>query len=134
MAYQGQVPQSGNFVKLDDISGQFNNSTSVFNTTISGQSYTVSNAYATHVFANGLALNPGIDYYFNGSTIVFAVSPSSSLVGKFFIMVYGDVLNTGVPSNNSITNAMVVPGTLQYGTLAATPNATILANSLIFGA
>jgi len=134
MAYQGAVPQSGNFVKLDDISSQFNSSNTVFNTLVSGVSYTVSNPYATHAVANGSVLNPGVDYSFNGSTIVFAVAPSSSLLGKFFVMVYGDVLNTGVPSNNSITNSMVVQGTLQYSTFATTTKASLLANSLLFGA
>jgi len=49
MSYLGQTPQVGNFVKLDDISSQFNGSLSSFNTTVSGKSYTVSNPYATIV-------------------------------------------------------------------------------------
>jgi len=134
MSYLGQTPQVGNFVKLDDISSQFNGSLSSFNTTVSGKSYTVSNPYATIVVANGAILNPGVDYYFSGTTIVFATAPSSSLLGHFFVMVYGDVLNTGIPSNNTLTNSMFVPGTVQYGTLATTTKATLLANSLIFGA
>jgi len=48
--------------------------------------------------------------------------------------VLGDVLSVGVPSNNTVTNAMMVPGTIQYATLASTTRATLLANSLLFGA
>ena len=49
-------------------------------------------------------------------------------------MVYGDVLNTGIPSDGVITNQKLASGTIQYDRLAATTQATILANSLLFGA
>lgn len=134
MAYLGQVPQMGNFVKLDDISTQFNSSLSTFNTTVSGTAYTVSNPFATQVVALGAILNPGVDYYFNNATIVFATAPTNAWLGKFFIMVYGDMLNTGTPSDGVITNQKLAAGTIQYDRLAATTQATILANSLLFGA
>ena len=134
MAYLGQTPQVGNFVKLDDISPQFNSILSTFNTTVSGQPYTVGNPFATICVAAGNVLNPGVDYYFNNATIVFSSAPTSAWLGQFFVIAYGDVLNTGVPSDNSITNAKLVAGTIQYGSLAPTTKATILANSLIFGA
>lgn len=134
MAYLGQLPQIGNFVKLDDISTQFNSSLSTFNTTVSGVAYTVSNPFATQAVGNGAVLNPGVDYYFNGPTIVFATAPTSAWLGKFFVMVYGDVLNTGTPSDGAITNAKLASGTIQYDRLAGTTQATILANSLLFGA
>jgi hypothetical protein len=134
MSYLGQVPQAGNFVKLDDISAQFNSSLSTFNTTVSGVSYTVSNPNATMAVALGAVLNPGVDYYFNGPTIVFATAPTSAWLGKFFVMVYGDVLNTGIPSDGAITNQKLATGTIQYSALASTTKATILSNSLLFGA
>ena len=134
MAYLGQVPQMGNFVKLDDISTQFNGVLNTFATKVSGVAYSVSNPFATQAAGNGAVYNPGVDYYFNGATIVFATPPSGTLVGKFFIMVYGDVLNTGVPSDGTITNSKLTAGTIQYDRLAATTQATLLANSLLFGA
>ena len=134
MAYLGQVPQMGNFVKLDDISTQFNSSLSTFNTTVSGTAYTVSNPFATQVVALGAILNPGVDYYFNNASIVFVTAPTNAWLGKFFIMVYGDMLNTGTPSDGVITNQKLAAGTIQYDRLAATTRATILANSLLFGA
>jgi hypothetical protein len=51
MAYLGRTPVAGNFVKLDNISTLFNSNTSTFNTTVSGQAYTVTNPYATIVVA-----------------------------------------------------------------------------------
>ena len=134
MAYLGNRPQNGNFVKIDDISSQFNGSTQTFNVTVSGTPYVPSNPYATVVGLGGSVQNPGVDYNFNGSTISFTVAPSAANNGKFFCIVLGDVLSVGVPSNNTVTNAMMVPGTIQYATLASTTRATLLANSLLFGA
>ena len=134
MAYIGRAPQVGNFVKLDDISSQFNSSLSTFNTRVSGTAYTVGNPFATVVVANGAVLNPGQDYNFNNATIVFAIAPSSTLLGKFFVMVYGDVLNTGVPSDGAITNAKLAAGTIEYSALSTANKAVLLSNSLIFGA
>jgi len=134
MSYLGRSPQAGNYVKLDDISTQFNGSLSTFNTTVSGVAYTVSNPYATLVGANGTFLQPGVDYNFNQSTITFATAPTSAWLSKFWVVVLGDVLNVGIPSNNTITNSMMVPGTLQYTSLATSTKATLIANSLIFGA
>jgi len=134
MAYLGRQPVIGNFVKLDDISSQFNSSLSTFNTLASGQAYTVSNPYATIVGGDGNIYNPGIDYYFNSTTIVFATAPAASLNGKFFCMVFGDTLNSGIPSDGTITNSKLATGTIQYSALASTTKSTLLAFSLIFGA
>jgi hypothetical protein len=133
MAYIGQQPQVGNFVKLDDISSQFNSSLSTFNTTVSGLAYTVTNTFASIVVADGNVLNPKVDYNFNNNTIVFATAPTSAWLGKFFIMALGDVLNTGVPSDGVITNAKLAAGTVEYSALSTANKATILSNSLIFG-
>jgi len=133
MAYIGQVPQIGNFVKLDDISGQFNANLSTFNTTVSGVAYTVNNAFASLVVANGNVLNPKVDYNFNNATIVFASAPTSAWLGKFFVIAYGEVLNSGIPSDGVITNAKLAVGTVEYSAFSTANKATILSNSLIFG-
>ena len=134
MAYIGNQPSVGNFVKLDDISTQFDGNLSTFNTTVSGQAYTVSNPYATLCVLGGQLKNPGIDYYFNNATIVFATAPLSVYLGNTFVMAFGDVLTSGEPSDNTITNAKLVDGTVQYDKFASTTKATLLANSLLFGA
>ena len=133
MAYIGQVPQIGNFVKLDDISSQFNANLSTFNTTVSGVAYTVNNAVASLVVADGIVLNPKVDYNFNNATIVFASAPTSAWLGKFFVIAYGEVLNSGIPSDGVITNAKLAVGTVEYSAFSTSNKATILSNSLIFG-
>jgi hypothetical protein len=134
MAYLGNQPQVGNFVKLDDISTSFNGNLSTFNTTVGGQAYTVSNPYATLCVLGGQLKNPGVDYYFQNATIVFATAPLSVYLGNTFIMAFGDILTSGEPSDNTITNAKLVDGTVQYDKFATTTKATLLANSLLFGA
>lgn len=134
MAYIGQTPQLGNFVKLDDISTSFNGSLSTFNTTVSGTSYTVSNPYATIAVASGNVLIPGVDYYFNNATIVFNTAPTSAWLNNWHVIVFGDVLDSGIPSDGTITNAKVTNGTLQYDKFSAVLKARLLANSIIFGA
>jgi hypothetical protein len=134
MAYLGRNPAVGNFVKLDDISTQFNGVLSTFNTTVSGVAYAVSNPYATIFVGGGNVKQPGIDYNFNSTTIVFSSAPPSAWLGTSWTIVFGDVLASGLPSDGTITNAKLAEGTIQYSKLSATAKATILSNSLLFGA
>jgi len=134
MAYLGKSPVAGNFVKLDDISTQFDGNTSVFNTLVSGTAYTVSNPFATLVVAGGNVLEPEVDYNFNNDTITFSTAPTSAWLNNFHVIAYGDVLDTGIPSDGTITNAKVTNGTLSYSKFSAVLKARLLANSIIFGA
>ena len=133
MAYLGRNPAVGNFVKLDDISTSFNGVLSTFNTTVSGVAYTVSNPFATIFVGGGNVKQPGIDYNFNGTTIVFNSAPPSAWLGSTWCMVFGDVLASGLPSDGTITNAKLANGTIAYNKLASTTQSTILANALLFG-
>jgi hypothetical protein len=134
MAYLGRTPVAGNFVKLDNISSSFNGNLSTFNTTVSGDAYTVSNALATLVVADGNVLQPQVDYNFQNATIVFSSAPTSAWLNKFFVIVYGDILDTGIPSDSTIVNAKLQDNTLQYNKFSAVLKARLLANSIIFGA
>ena len=133
MAYIGQTPQVGNFVKLDDISHLFDGNISTFNTEVSSISFTVGNPYATLVVAGGEPLEPEVDYNFNNDTIVFNTAPTSAWLNNFWVMVYGDVMDSGIPSDNTITNDKLTNKTLQYDKFSATLKARILADSIIFG-
>ena len=134
MAYIGRAPQAGNFVKLDDISGLFDGNVSVFNTEVSGSAYTVSNPYATIVVGGGNVLEPEVDYNFNNDTITFNTAPTSAWLNNFHVIVYGDILDTGIPSDGTITNSKLTNGTLSYTKFSAVLKARLLANSIIFGA
>jgi hypothetical protein len=134
MAYIGQTPQVGNFVKIDDISSQFDGTTNQFTTEVSDIPYTISNKYASLVVANGNVLQPEVDYNFQNATITFATAPTSAWLNKFWIIAYGDVLDTGIPSDGTVSNDKITNGTLQYAKLSAVLKARLLANSIIFGA
>ncbi len=134
MAYLGRTPQVGNFVKLDNISTSFDGNISTFNTTVSGEAFTVSNPYATICSGGGNLLQPGVDYNFNNATIVFPTAPTSAWLNNFWVIVLGDVLDTGSPSDNTVSNEKLVDGTIQYTKFSSETKATLLANSLLFGA
>jgi hypothetical protein len=133
MSYIGQAPQIGNFVKLDDISAGFNGTNATFNTQVGGVAYTVSNPYATLVVGGGNVKQPKIDYNFSGTTVVFGNPPPSAWIGNFWVIVYGDVLNTGTVSDGTITNAKLA-GNISYDKFSTAAKASILSNSLLFGA
>lgn len=133
MAYIGQSPAIGNFVKLDDISDQFNSSLSTFATEVSGQPYTITNPYASIVVAGGQVLEPEVDYNFNNATIVFSTAPTSAWLNDFHIIALGEVLNSGIPSDNTINNSKITNSTLQYEKFSAVLKARLLADNIIFG-
>jgi hypothetical protein len=96
--------------------------------------YTISNKYASLVVANGNVLQPEVDYNFQNATITFATAPTSAWLNKFWIIAYGDVLDTGIPSDGTISNDKITNGTVQYAKFSAVLKARLLANSIIFGA
>jgi hypothetical protein len=103
MAYIGKQPAIGNFVKLDAIS------------VVNGQaSYTMQNGGANFteysnvnqflVSLNGILQSPTDSFTVSGSTITFA---SNLITGDVidFIIVLGNSLDVGVPSDNTVSLA-----------------------------
>ena len=132
MAYLGQQPSLGNFRKIDNIASSFDGSTVAFPLQVSGAYVTPTTVFALMVAINGLVKNPGVDFSVNGSTITFTTAPTFGQT--FTAILYGDVLNTGTPSDGTVTNAKVAQGTLNYDRLSGDATSRILANSIIFGA
>ena len=54
MAYIGRQQTSGTFLKLDDLSSQFNSSTTTFNLTIGGEAFFAGNPYSLLVSLGGV--------------------------------------------------------------------------------
>ena len=101
MAYIGVKPTIGNFQICDAISvvnGQAAYTMQVGSVNVSPQS-------ANHMIVslNGVIQKPGSSYTVSGNTITFA---SNLVTGDVinFILVLGDVLNIGTPSDNTVTN------------------------------
>ena len=58
MAYIGRQQSSGSFIKLDDISSQFNNTKTVFNLTIGNEAFFPGNPYTLLVSLGGVIQEP----------------------------------------------------------------------------
>jgi len=108
MAYIGKSPIIGNFVKLDAI------------TAVNGQAaYTMQNGGANFtdyetvnqflVSLNGTIQAPTDSFTVSGSTLTFASNLSTGDVIDF-IMVFGNSLSAGTPTDATVTTAKIVDG------------------------
>tara|TARA_R100000426_G_scaffold24857_1_gene21185 strand:+ start:880 stop:1965 length:1086 start_codon:yes stop_codon:yes gene_type:complete len=104
MAYIGKSPQVGNFVKLDAIT---TSSTNTYNLLNGGVAFTPESANHMIVSLNGVIQAPNTAFSVSGSTITFLPSSGtlSSADSIDFIMVLGNVLDIGTPSDSTVTNA-----------------------------
>ena len=104
MAYIGKQPTVGNFVKLDAIT---TSATATYNLLNGGVAYSPQSANHCLVSLNGVIQEPTSasnvgGFTISGSTIVFT-SALTSLDVIDFILVLGDVLNIGTPSDGTVT-------------------------------
>jgi hypothetical protein len=104
MAYIGKEPQVGNYVKLDAIT---TSSTNTYNLTKDSVAFVPESALHMLVSLNGVIQSPLSSFSVSGSTITFL--PSSGTLSSSdtidFILVLGNVLDIGTPSDSTVTNA-----------------------------
>ena len=119
MAYIGKQPVVGNFVKLDAIT---TSATATYNLLNGGVAYFPQTANNCIVSLNGVIQSPTSAYTISGSTIVFdsALTSSDSID---FILVLGDVLSIGTPSDATVTNAKLALTAGSVGTPTISPAA-----------
>ena len=108
MAYIGKQPVVGNFVKLDAI---VTSATTTFNLLNGGVAYSPQSANNCIVSLNGIIQEPTSSgnvggYTISGSTIVFT-SALTTLDVIDFILVLGDTLSIGTPSDGTVSFAKV---------------------------
>jgi len=103
MAYIGKQPVVGNFVKLDAI---VTSATATYNLLNGGDAYFPQTANNCIVSLNGVIQSPTSAYTISGSTIVFD-SALTALDTIDFILVLGDVLSIGTPSDGTVSFAKV---------------------------
>jgi len=128
MPYVGKTPVVGNFVKLDAI---VTSATATYNLLNGGVAYFPQTANNCIVSLNGVIQSPTSAYTISGSTIVFD-SALTSADSIDFILVLGDVLSIGTPSDGTVTNAKIAASTIDLttkvtGTLPYTNGGTGLA-------
>ena len=103
MAYIGKQPTVGNFVKLDAIT---TSATATYNLLNGGVAYSPQSANNCIVSLNGIIQEPTSSgnvggYTISGSTIVFT-SALTALDVIDFILVLGDTLSIGTPSDGTV--------------------------------
>jgi hypothetical protein len=116
MAYIGKTPTVGNFQVCDAIS-VVNNQAAY---TMQVGSVNVLPETANHMIVslNGTIQKPNSSFTVSGSTITFSSNLATGDVIDF-IQILGDVLDLGVPSDNTVTTAKVVDGAITSAKLAS---------------
>ena len=85
MAYIGRQQTSSTFLKLDDISSQFDDSTTTFNLTLGGEAFFAGNPYSLLVSLGGVIQEPISSFTIVENQINFASAPMAG--ADFFIVV-----------------------------------------------
>lgn len=101
MPFIGRQPVVGNFVKLDAIT---TSATTTFALTNGGVAYYPQSPNHCLVSLNGILQAPTDSFTISGSNIVFSSALTTNDVIDF-IIVLGDVLNIGTPSDNTVSLA-----------------------------
>ena len=101
MPFIGRQPVVGNFAKLDTIT---TSATTTFALTNGGVAYYPQSPNHCLVSLNGILQAPTDSFTISGSNIVFSSALTTSDVIDF-IIVLGDVLNIGTPSDNTVSLA-----------------------------
>ena len=106
MPYIGKEPIAGNFVLLDSIT---TSATATYALTKSSVAYSPESARNMIVSLNGVTQAPETAFTVSGSNITFSSALTSSDVIDY-ILVLGDVLNIGTPSDGTVgTSQMSYP-------------------------
>ena len=100
MPYLGRELTSGNYLKLDDISSQFNGSTVTFNLKSGGSDFFPGSSFSLLVSVAGVIQEADSAYQINNNEITFATAPSNG--DDAFIIVLGLALGIGVPGDGTL--------------------------------
>jgi len=114
VAYIGNGPIVGAFKKCDAIT---TSSTATYNLTVSSVAVIPQSANHCIVSLNGVIQAPTSAFTVSGSTIVFNSSLTSSDVVDF-ILILGDVLNVGTPSDDAVSTAKIADSAVSTAKIA----------------
>ena len=103
MGYVGTAPLSGDYRKLDDISGSFNGSTTEFDLEVGSVAVTPPKETTLLISVGGVLQEPVSAYTVSGSAITFTAAPADG--ADFFGILLGDTMAIGTPSDATVTAA-----------------------------
>ena len=101
MSYIGKSPSVGNFVKLDALTAS---ATATYTMQVGSVNFEPESVNHMIVSLNGVIQAPTTSFTISGSTLTFASTLASS-DSIDFIMVYGNVLDIGTPSDSTVSLA-----------------------------
>ena len=101
MPYIGRDLNQGNYLKLDDISSQFDGSKVSFDLKTGGTNFFPGSSMALMVVLGGVVQEAEASYTIDQSSIEFAAAPHSSQ--DCFIIVLGSSIGVSVPADASVT-------------------------------
>ena len=100
MPYLGRELTSGNYLKLDDITSQFDGSTTTFQFKSGGSDFFPGSSFSLLVSVAGVIQEADSAYQINNNEITFATAPGAS--DDAFIIVLGLALGIGVPGDGTV--------------------------------
>ena len=100
MPYLGRELTSGNYLKLDDITSQFNGYTPAFELKSGGSDFFPGSSFSLLVSVAGVIQEADSAYQINNNEITFATAPGAS--DDAFIIVLGLALGIGVPGDGTV--------------------------------
>jgi hypothetical protein len=116
MAYIGKQPVVGNFQVCDAISVV--NGQAAYTMQVASTNVEPENANHMLVSLNGILQKPGSSFTISGSTITFASNLATGDVIDFIILL-GNVLDIGTPSDNGVTTASIAANAVTAAKLNA---------------
>ena len=147
MPYLGRQLTSGNYLKLDDISSQFNGSKTTFNLKSGGNVFTPGSSYSLLVSLGGIIQEAESAYTIDRDTITFASAPPTG--HDAFIIIFGlehlqdtakgvgisssgTVIGTGITSLNFVGtgNTFSVTGSSVEISISSGAGGTFASNSV----
>ena len=100
MPYLGRELTSGNYLKLDDISSQFDGNAVTFQLKSGGSDFFPGSSFSLLVSVAGVIQEADSAYQINNNEITFATAPSNG--DDAFIIVLGLALGIGVPGDGTV--------------------------------
>jgi len=100
MPYIGRPQATGPYLKLDDISSEFDGSKVTFNITVGGTPFFTQNAYTLLLSLDGVIQEPIRSFVVFENQLTFATAPTAT--SSFYCVVLGTTLNTAALTSLTI--------------------------------
>jgi len=101
MPYLGRGLDRGNYLKLDDLSSQFDGNTVTFNLTSGGQAFFPGSSFSILISVGGVIQEPESAYTIDQNEITFATAPQST--DDYFCVALGVPIGIGVPGDGTVS-------------------------------